>query len=36
MLFFGNNVEAIKEARTEVSSKFDMKDLNATNLVLGI
>ena len=35
MLLDGNNMEVIKEVKSQLSSKFDMKDLGATNLILG-
>jgi hypothetical protein len=36
MLLIGNNKEIIKEVKTQLSSKFDMKDLGATNFILGM
>jgi hypothetical protein len=36
MLLVGNNMEAIKEVKLQLSSKFNMKDLDATNFILGI
>ena len=36
MLLVGNIVEVIKEVKTKLSSKFNMKDLGATNLILGM
>jgi hypothetical protein len=33
MLLVGNNMEAIKEVKMQLSSKFDMKDLGAANLI---
>ena len=36
MLLVGNNMEVIKEVKLQLSSKFDMKDLGATNLILGM
>jgi len=35
MLLVGNNMEAIKEVKSKLSSKFDMKDLSAANFILG-
>jgi hypothetical protein len=34
MLLIGNNMDAIKEVKNHLSSKFDMKDLGATNFIL--
>ena len=34
MLLVG--MEVIKEVKTQLSSKFDMKDLGASNLILGM
>jgi hypothetical protein len=31
MLLIGNNMETIKEVKNKISSKFNMKDLGATN-----
>ena len=36
MLLVENNMEVIKEVKTQLSSKFDMKDLGAANLILGM
>jgi hypothetical protein len=36
MLLIGNNMDAIKEVKKHLSSKFDMKDLNATNFIMGM
>jgi hypothetical protein len=36
MLVIGNNMDAIKEVKRKLSSKFDMKDLGATKFILGI
>ena len=36
MLLIGNNMDAIKELKKQVSSKFNMKDLSATNFNLGM
>jgi hypothetical protein len=36
MLLIGNNMNAIKEVRKQLSSKFDMKDLSAVNFIMGI
>jgi hypothetical protein len=36
MLLLGNNMEVIKEVKLKLSSKFDMKDLGAANLILGM
>jgi hypothetical protein len=36
MLLIGNNMDAIKEAKKQLYSKFDMKDLSATNFILGM
>ena len=34
MLLVGNIMEVIKEVKSHLSSKFDMKDLSAANLIL--
>ena len=34
MLLIGNNMDSIKEVKKQLSSKFDMKDLSATNFIL--
>jgi hypothetical protein len=36
MLLIGNSMNAIKEVKKKLSSKFDMKDLSATNFILGM
>jgi hypothetical protein len=36
MLLVGNNMDVIKEVKSQLSSKFDMKDLGAANFILGI
>jgi hypothetical protein len=36
MLLVENNMDTIMEVKKKLSSKFDMKDLDATNLILGI
>ena len=36
MSLVGNNMDLIKEMKLQLSPKFDMKDLGATNLILGI
>ena len=36
MLLVGNNMEVIKEVKMKLSYKFDMKDIGATNLILGM
>ena len=36
MLLVGNNMEVIKEVKMQLSSKFDMKDLGAANLIFGM
>jgi hypothetical protein len=33
MLLVGNNMEVIKEVKSQLSSKFDMKDLGAANII---
>jgi hypothetical protein len=33
MLLVGNNMDAIKEVKMQLSSKFDMKDLGAANFI---
>jgi hypothetical protein len=35
MLLIGNNKEIIQDVKTQLSSKFDMKDLGASNFILG-
>jgi hypothetical protein len=34
MLLVGNNMDVIKEVKSQLSSKFDMKDLDAANFIL--
>jgi hypothetical protein len=36
MLLIGNNTKIIKDVKTQLSSKFDMKDLDASNFILGM
>jgi hypothetical protein len=36
MLLIGNNMDAIKEVKKKLSSKLEMKDLDASNFILGI
>ena len=36
MLFIRSNKDVIKEVKSQLSSKFDMKDLDATNFILGM
>jgi hypothetical protein len=36
MLLIGNNMDAIKEVKNQLSSKFEMKDLGATNFIMGM
>ena len=36
MSLIGNNMNAIKEVKKKLSSKLDMKDLGATNFILGM
>jgi hypothetical protein len=36
MLLVGNNMKVIKEVKSQLSSKFDMKDLSAANFILGM
>jgi hypothetical protein len=36
MLLNGNNMDAIKEVKKQLSSKFDMKYLSANNFILGM
>ena len=36
MLLVGKNMDVIKEVKMQLSSKFDMKDLGAANLILGM
>jgi hypothetical protein len=34
MLLIGKNMDVIKEVKKQLSSKFDMKDLRATNFII--
>ena len=36
MLLIGNNKEIIQDVKTQLSSTFDMKDLGASNFILGM
>jgi hypothetical protein len=36
MFLIGNNKEIIQDVKTQLSSKFDMKDLGASNFILGM
>jgi hypothetical protein len=36
MLLIGNNMDTIKEVKKKLSSKFNMKDIIATNFILGM
>jgi hypothetical protein len=36
ILMIGNNKEIIKDVKTQLSYKFDMKDLGAANFILGM
>jgi hypothetical protein len=36
MLLIGKNKEIIQDVKTQLSSKFDMKDLGVENLILGM
>ena len=36
MLLAGNKMEVIKEVKLQLSSRFDMKDLGAENLIVGM
>jgi hypothetical protein len=36
MLLVGNNMDVIKEVKSQLSSKFDMKDLDDANFILGM
>jgi hypothetical protein len=36
MLLIGNNMDAIKEMKKQLSSKFDMKDLSVANFIMGM
>ena len=35
-MLIGNNKDVIKEVKSQLSSKFDMKDLGAANFILGM
>ena len=35
MLLIGNNKEIIQDVKTQLSSKFDMKNISASNIILG-
>jgi hypothetical protein len=36
MLLVGNNMDVIKEVKSQLSSKFDMKDIGVANFILGM
>jgi hypothetical protein len=36
MLLIGNNKEIIQDVKTQLSSKFDMKDIGVVNFILGM
>jgi hypothetical protein len=36
MLLVRNNMDVIKEVKSQLSSKFDMKDLGVANFILGM
>jgi hypothetical protein len=36
MLLIGNNKKIIQDVKTQLSSKFDMKDLGPSNFILGM
>jgi hypothetical protein len=36
MLLIENHMDAIKEVKKKLSSKFDIKDLGATNFIMGM
>jgi hypothetical protein len=36
MLLVGNNMDVIKEVKSQLSSKFDMKDIDVANFILGM
>jgi hypothetical protein len=36
MLLIGNNMDTIKEVNKSLSSKFDMKDIDTANVILGM
>jgi hypothetical protein len=35
-MLVGNNMDVIKEVKSQLSSKFDMKDLGVANFILGM
>jgi hypothetical protein len=36
MLLIGNNKEIIQDVKTELSCKFEMKDLSPANFIMGM
>lgn len=36
LLIFGSNIQAVNNAKSLLSNKFDMKDLEEASLILGI
>jgi hypothetical protein len=36
MLLVGNNMDVIKGVKSQLSSKFDMKDLGDANFIMGM
>jgi hypothetical protein len=36
MLLIGNNMDAINKVKKQLSSNFNMKDLGATNFIMGM
>ena len=36
MLLVGNNMDVIKKVKSQLSSKFDMKDIGTANFILGM
>jgi hypothetical protein len=36
MLLVGNNMDVIKEVKSQLSSKFDMKDLGVAKFIMGM
>jgi hypothetical protein len=36
MLLVGNNMDVIKDVKSQLSSKFDMKDLGAAKFIMGM
>ena len=36
MLLVGNNMDVIEEVKSQLSSKFDMKDLGVANFIMGM